>query len=137
MTPPRLGGLEQVELPTVWSNEASHFTPWLANAENIKLLVDPIGMELEVEVQRKDVGPFRSDSVSENTADAWWALVENQSERTGHVHLGQLIVGASSTDGSENGSRACTRCSRRVRADCQRSRQARDYCESAASFRNW
>ena len=59
-----LGILEQVDLRTVWTNEADDFTPWLAKEENLKLLGDTIGLELELEAQEKNVGPFRADILS-------------------------------------------------------------------------
>src|SRR5262245_24604309 len=55
---PVLGRLERVELRDAWLGEASDFTPWLAQAENIALLGEAIGIELEVESQEKNVGPF-------------------------------------------------------------------------------
>ena len=54
-----LGRLEKVDLREVWVSEAGDFTPWLASEENIALLGDVIGLDLEVEAQEKEVGPFR------------------------------------------------------------------------------
>jgi hypothetical protein len=87
-----LGRLEQVDLRKVWTHEAYGFTPWLATDINLKLLSDTIGIQLELEAQEKEVGPFRADLLCKNPADNSWVLVENQIERTDHSHLGQLLT---------------------------------------------
>jgi len=87
-----LGELQPVDLREVWDNEAGSFTPWLALEDNIKLLGDAIGIELEVQAQEKDVGPFRADILCKDTANDTWVLIENQLERTDHNHLGQLLT---------------------------------------------
>jgi len=87
-----LGRLERVSLRQVWASESEHFTPWLGREENLKLLGDTIGIELELETQEKDVGPFRADLLCKNTLDDSWVLIENQLERTNHGHLGQLLT---------------------------------------------
>jgi len=92
-TTPTLGRLEKVDLRTIWTSEAVSFTPWLALEENIKLLGETIGMDLEVEAQEKNVGPFRADILCrETTTPDHWVLVENQLERTDHCHLGQILT---------------------------------------------
>ncbi len=53
-------------------------------------------MELEVEAQEKNVGPFRADILCKDTDSGSWVLVENQLERTDHIHLGQLLTYAAS-----------------------------------------
>ena len=90
-----LGRLEQVPLRDIWTTEDRDFTPWLAQEENLKLLGDTIGIELELEAQEKEVGPFSADILCKDTADDSWVLVENQLERTDHTHLGQLLTYAS------------------------------------------
>jgi len=87
-----LGKLEKVDLKTIWENEAYNFTPWLAQKENLELLGDAIGIELELEAQEKNVGPFRADILCKNTSDESLVLIENQLERTDHKHLGQLLT---------------------------------------------
>jgi hypothetical protein len=87
-----LGVLERVELRYIWISEASDFTPWLAGAENLAQLGQTIGMELELEAQEKNVGPFRADILCKDTATGNWVLIENQLEKTDHTHLGQLLT---------------------------------------------
>jgi len=92
MAAPNLGRLEQVELRDIWTTEDRDFTPWLAQDENLKLLGDTIGIELELEAQEKAVGPFSADILCKDTANDSWVLIENQLERTDHTHLGQLLT---------------------------------------------
>src|SRR5262245_58851596 len=92
MSTPNLGRLQKVELREAWLSESSDFTPRMAKEENLKLLTDTIGIELELESQEKDVGPFRADILYKDTATDNWVLIENQLERTDHTHLGQLIT---------------------------------------------
>ncbi len=92
MSTPSLGRLTRVELRAAWRNESSHFTPWLAQPENIALLGDTIGTELEVQSQEQAVGPFRADILCRDTTDNSLVLIENQLERTDHSHLGQLLT---------------------------------------------
>jgi len=89
----QLGRLERLtDLREIWKTEATHFTPWLAREENLSLLADAIGLDLELEAQEKDVGPFRADILCRETANNSWVLIENQLERTDHNHLGQLLT---------------------------------------------
>lgn len=93
-----LGKLVKVDLREVWKNEAGGFTPWLAKEENIKFLEDAVGIELEVEAQEQKVGPFRADILCKDTAANHWVLIENQLEKTDHIHLGQLMTYAAGLD---------------------------------------
>lgn len=93
---PELGRLERIDdLRTAWESEAQDFTPWLAEDENISILGETLDMELEVEAQEKDVGPFRADILcrdANSPSQDSWVLIENQLERTDHTHLGQLLT---------------------------------------------
>ena len=95
--PQPLGRLERVDLRTAWPREAQDFTPWLARDENISVLAETLGMELEVEAQEKGVGPFRADILcrgrdADSPDQESWVLIENQLEKTDHVHIGQLMT---------------------------------------------
>lgn len=90
-----LSRLESVDLRDIWKTEDQHFTPWLAREENLSVLGRAIGLDLELEAQEKNVGPFRADILCRDTSDDSWVLIENQLERTDHGHLGQLLTYAS------------------------------------------
>ncbi len=92
MSNANLGRLASVDLRSVWTTEAGDFTPWLAQEGNLSLLGDTIGVELDLEAQEKDVGPFRADMLCKDTGTDRWVLIENQLERTDHAHLGQLLT---------------------------------------------
>lgn len=98
MSNKNLGRLEKVSLREAWLSESSEFTPWLAQCENLALLAEAIGIELECEAQEKNVGPFRADILCKDTATDHWVLIENQLESTDHKHLGQLLTYAAGLD---------------------------------------
>lgn len=87
-----LGVLEKIDLRSVWLHEATEFTPWLAQENNLAILAETIGMELELEAQEKNVGPFRADILCKDLETENWVLIENQLARTDHGHLGQLLT---------------------------------------------
>jgi hypothetical protein len=66
---PAFGRLEKVDLRAAWQSEAGDLTRWLAQPENIAQLGEAIGLELGVEAQEKDVGPFRADILRRDTAE--------------------------------------------------------------------
>ncbi len=98
MSVPSLASLVKVDLHEAWDSEPHDFTPWLAQPDNIRLLGEAIGLELEVESQEKEVGPFRADILCKDTVTDHWVLIENQLERTDHTHLGQLLTYAAGLD---------------------------------------
>lgn len=88
----KLGRLRQLDLRDQWKKEDTGFTPWLAEEENIELLSETIGIGLEVLKQEEYVGPFRADILCLDTDSGNYVLIENQLERTDHLHLGQLMT---------------------------------------------
>lgn len=89
---PQLGRLEQVDVRKHWKHEAYDFTPWLAQSENLELLGDTLGIQLELISMEKAVGPFSADIVCKNIGTDETVLIENQLEKTDHTHLGQIIT---------------------------------------------
>lgn len=89
----KLSKISKVELRDCWSNEATDFTPWLAEEENLALLADTLGMnELEVKGREEHVGPFRADILCVESGSDRLVLIENQLEKTNHNHLGQILT---------------------------------------------
>jgi len=94
----KFGKLEKVDLRELWTGEATDFTPWLSKEENIVMLGEAIGLELEVQEQEQRVGLFRADILCKDVVNDHFVLIENQLERTDHTHLGQLMTYASGLD---------------------------------------
>lgn len=92
MTEAPLGRLERVDLRTIWESESSDFTPWLALPENLTILSETLGVELELEAREKRVGRFSADILCKEVGADRWVLIENQLEKTDHSHLGQLLT---------------------------------------------
>lgn len=87
----KLGSMTQItNLRSVWPNEASDFTPWLA--ENMELLNEATGLSLELVEQESAVGSFSLDVLAQDTETGANAVIENQLEDTNHDHLGKLLT---------------------------------------------
>ncbi|QDT69297.1 hypothetical protein MalM25_22330 [Planctomycetes bacterium MalM25] len=93
-----LGTLKTIELRNTWPREASDFTPWLSETENLGLLAETLGMELELIGREAAVGPYRADLVCTDVLSESQVLIENQLEKTDHSHLGQLLTYAAGLD---------------------------------------
>jgi len=89
-----LSKLKSIDIRTYWGDEAKDFTPWLAKEENIQVLADAIGIDIEVEETEKFIGSYKADIVA-NDGDGNKIIIENQLNRTDHKHLGQIITYAS------------------------------------------
>ena len=85
-----LARIAKVDLRKIWPNEAANFTPWLA--ENIALLGEALGMDLELETAEASVGPYSLDILARDVGNNDSVVIENQLESTDHTHLGQLIT---------------------------------------------
>jgi len=87
-----LGALCKVDLRTYWRNEASDFTPWLATEENIAMLAEALGIDLEVESTEVAAGPYSADILARDTVTGDYVVIENQLGKTDHDHLGKAIT---------------------------------------------
>ena len=87
----KLGSIAQItDLREVWGHEATDFTPWLA--ENIELLNEATGLNLEVLETESQVGSFSVDILAQDSNTEQKAIIENQLEDTNHDHLGKLLT---------------------------------------------
>lgn len=93
-----LGILKSVTPRVKWNNEASDFTPWLA--ENITSLNSALGIELEIENTEVAAGPYSADILAKDIGTDKYVIIENQLEKTNHDHLGKAITYASVLDAS-------------------------------------
>lgn len=73
-----------------WPNEATDFTPWLA--ENLHRLSQVIGVPLELEGTEVAVEGYSADILAKYPADDSRVIIENQLEYTDHTHLGQIMT---------------------------------------------
>jgi hypothetical protein len=87
-----LGELKLLDVRSLWPNESSDFTPWLANAENISRLGAALGLELEVESTEVAVGPYAADILARDSGTGGYVVIENQLGKTDHDHLGKAIT---------------------------------------------
>lgn len=86
-----LGKLERIPLRKAWAHEASEFTPWLAQADNLTLLAETLGLdELELVGTEHPVGDFKVDILCSDNGGK--VIIENQLEKTNHTHLGQILT---------------------------------------------
>ena len=83
---------EITDFRKVWKNEATDFTPWLAEQENIKILSEVVGLDISVEETESSVGSFSADILAKETGTDRTIIIENQLEDTNHDHLGKITT---------------------------------------------
>jgi len=90
---PRIGRLVDIDLREVWASEPYVFTPWLASAENLQFLAESLDLPgLELIRTEHPVDSFAADIVCRIVGTDHHVLIENQLEKTDHLHLGQLLT---------------------------------------------
>jgi Domain of unknown function (DUF4268) len=97
---PNLGRLEKIDLAAYWKTEASDFIPWLIQDENLKLLADTIGIDLEVVLDAAQVEELQSDLLCRDVKTGGWVLIGNQLNPSDEKHLGRLLTYAADIDAS-------------------------------------
>ncbi len=97
-----LSRLKKVDLRKIWKSESRDFTPWLAQEDNIKILGDELGIEIDPDTIETEVkiGSFNADIVARESNTGRNVIIENQLESTDHDHLGKLITYASGYEAS-------------------------------------
>lgn len=77
------------------TNEATNFTKWLAEEENLEELGKAVGIDIDLEERESSVGSFNVDLYATENGSGRKIIIENQLEDTNHDHLGKLITYAS------------------------------------------
>jgi hypothetical protein len=93
-----LGKLKKVDLRKAWKHEASDFSNWLSQEENLSLLSDEVGIDISLIQTEASVGKFNVDILAEEENTNRKVVIENQLEATNHDHLGKIITYASGFD---------------------------------------
>lgn len=93
-----LGRIEKVDFRKVWPYEALDLTRWLAQEDNLQMLSDAIGVELELVEVESSVGSLSVDIFASEAGTNRKIIIENQLEETNHDHLGKIITYASRKD---------------------------------------
>lgn len=90
-----LGRVQHIDPRSIWRDEASEFTPWLAERENLSLLGEAVGLRLKAKAIEQRVGRFHADILCDSCHDRGQTslvLIENQLSKSDHGHLGQLLT---------------------------------------------
>lgn len=93
----KLGELKKIDPRVIWKTE-NEFTLWLKN--NLHLIAEEIGIELEPIEVESSVGSFYADIYAKDISNNRWVVIENQLEKTDHDHIGKLLTYASGKEAS-------------------------------------
>ncbi len=94
----QLGKLQKVDLRSVWKHEATDFSAWLVQPENLDVLAEQLGIEIEPIGTEVSVGRFKIDILAKEPNTNEQIIIENQLEPTNHDHLGKVITYAAGID---------------------------------------
>lgn len=86
----RIIELGEEDIRKLWPNEERDLSPWVR--ENIDLLNETLGLQIDIEEAESSVGDFRLDLAGSETTTQRPVVIENQYGSTDHDHLGKLIT---------------------------------------------
>lgn len=95
-----LSKLKKMPLRDVWGHEATDFTQWLSQEENLSFLEEEIGVDIKLIQTEASVGRYIVDILAEEENTGRKIIIENQLEDTNHDHLGKIITYAAGYDAS-------------------------------------
>lgn len=87
------GQIKKLKVKELWPHEEHDFTPWLA--ENINVLGEVLGADLECISREASVGSYYLDILAKDLSTNRYVVIENQFNLTNHDHLGKIITYAS------------------------------------------
>ena len=86
----RMIELDDQEIRRLWPNEERDLSPLVR--ENIDLLNETLGLQIDIEEAESPVGSFRLDLAGSETTTQRPVVIENQYGSSDHDHLGKLIT---------------------------------------------
>jgi len=93
-----LSRITKVNPRDIWKHEALDFTQWLAKDDNISILCEELGIEIENVKPEASAGRYNVDIIADEIDSRRKVIIENQLEPTDHKHLGQILTYASAYD---------------------------------------
>ena len=87
----KLSKIKEIVPRTYWHNEATDFTPWLAEEENLAELSEAIYLDLELKSREEKMDGGRADLLCVDSVTGSKVIIENQLEKTDPDHLGRIL----------------------------------------------
>ncbi len=87
----KLSKIKEIVPRTYWHNEATDFTPWLAEEENLAELSEAIYLDLELKSREEKMDGGRADLLCVDSVTGSNVIIENQLEKTDPDHLGRIL----------------------------------------------
>ena len=87
----KLSKIKEIPPRTYWHNEATDFTPWLAEEDNLAQLSEVIYLDLELVSREEKMDGGRADLLCKDTVTGNSVIIENQLEKTDPDHLGRIL----------------------------------------------
>ena len=86
----KLKKLDPKSIRKVWPHEEKDLSPWIQ--DNIDILNEVLGLEIQIEGREEYVHSFRLDMVGTDSVSKKRVIIENQFGKSDHDHLGKLIT---------------------------------------------
>ena len=86
----RIVEMDEQAIRQLWPNEERDLSPWVR--ENIDLLNEALGLQMDIDEAETPVGDFRLDLAGSETTTKRPVVIENQYGSSDHDHLGKLIT---------------------------------------------
>jgi len=96
----KIGTIKVIDPRKIWPHEAYDFTKWLAKEENLSLLSEAIGVDIQTVDTEAKTGVYSTDILAEEEGGGRKVVIENQLQTTNHDHLGKIITYAAGHDAS-------------------------------------
>ena len=90
----KLGRLRRLDIRRFWEDQDSDFRSWLSQEENMGLLGETVGLELEPLARDPAAAATHSELLCRDTVSDRWIVVAADAEDTDDARLGQVLAQA-------------------------------------------